>query len=752
MFSTFTNYTESSSQPTASQTDANRASIVGQSQDGSTSGQIPAASTVSTPQPPEPLPPPDGPVYESLPPNSIRLLKLRPGHVTSPVECELITVSISEAPTYDALSYVWGLDNSPEPISCNGQQMPVRNNLILALRHLRPLPSWVAHDTWPESHALHSSHNAWKCIARNRNELSPDDKFQHNLIWIDSLCINQSDTAEREQQVKLMDRIFSRAETVKVWLGPADTAQVAASGPLNTEPAPTVRGGALSSVGGGVLNGVGGLLARERPVYHLLQYGNMPLILSFIAQALRNLEGGENRLAGLRPPWDLVHRNKAYGLLRPSADEWLVLRKFLSSSWFDRVWIVQEIVLARRAVVIVGDWQLAWTALGRAAAWFEDHGYAMPTNFKLSRTDMKDFLPVTKAAAVWRMYEAAEKRWPLLGMLRELRSRNATDARDKLYATYSMAQETEIAGHGLPYMLEPTYAKASGDEDPCLGVYRGLARFLVIEHGDLSVLSHVEQARVVRNGKWPSWVPDWRHGKLSTELSRHNLHQSLYNANAGETMVIGDVLDQNSLSVQGLRAAVVEIYSEKLNTYGLRHVTYQDECQFVRSAWNLYVTSLRGTAPTRGSVDMFISTLTAGLTEDERALREDSSFLPDAKAWLTENAPNVPLFQGSGTRWLEKKRKGWRDPSRFQEAFTRACSDRAFFTATCGLMGIGPNNMRVGDVVVVLFGGKVPYVLRPLGDGKYSFVGECYIESLMDGVVVRKQHESGSSAGFFCLV
>lgn len=39
-------------------------------------------------------------------------------------------------------------------------------------------------------------------------------------IWADALCINQKDVEERTLQVRLMKRIYQRADTVIVWLGP----------------------------------------------------------------------------------------------------------------------------------------------------------------------------------------------------------------------------------------------------------------------------------------------------------------------------------------------------------------------------------------------------------------------------------------------------------------------------------------------------------------------------------------------------
>ncbi|GKT56715.1 hypothetical protein ColTof4_08741 [Colletotrichum tofieldiae] len=188
-------------------------------------------------------------------------------------------------------------------------------------------------------------------------------------------------------------------------------------------------------------------------------------------------------------------------------------------------------------------------------------------------------------------------------------------------------------------------------------------------------------------------------------------------------MVIGDSLDPDCLSVQGVRAAVVDRYGEKLTTYGFRHVTYQDECQ-----------------------------LSTGLTDEGKPVGDDNGFISDAKAWLAENAPDISPHHGLVGGWLDKKRRARRDPSRFQAAFTRACADRAFFVTADGLMGIGPNTIRAGDVIAVLFGGRVPYVLRDLEEGKYYFIGECHVGGFMNGEVVRKWRDDGSLVGFYAII
>src|ERR1700760_2367543 len=39
------------------------------------------------------------------------------------------------------------------------------------------------------------------------------------MLWIDALCINQTDVDEKQQQVALMGEIYSRTERCLLWLG-----------------------------------------------------------------------------------------------------------------------------------------------------------------------------------------------------------------------------------------------------------------------------------------------------------------------------------------------------------------------------------------------------------------------------------------------------------------------------------------------------------------------------------------------------
>jgi hypothetical protein len=128
-------------------------------------------------------------IYQPLPEGNIRLLQLHPRQDDSLVSCSFSIHDISDealTPTYVALSYAWGRDDPTHRILIDDETIMVRQNLyefLLECRH---------------------------CDA----------------IWIDALCINQQDNAERSLQVQMMGRIYSSAQVVWAWLGPAHDPEV----------------------------------------------------------------------------------------------------------------------------------------------------------------------------------------------------------------------------------------------------------------------------------------------------------------------------------------------------------------------------------------------------------------------------------------------------------------------------------------------------------------------------------------------
>ena len=72
-----------------------------------------------------------------------------------------------------------------------------------------------------------------------------------------------------------------------------------------------------------------------------------------------------------------------------------------------------------------------------------------------------------------------------------------------------------------------------------------------------------------------------------------------------------------------------------------------------------------------------------------------------------------------------------------------------FFITNTGVPALGPLDTQPGDVLAIIPGGKVPYVLRKRLDseleGSYTFVGECYVHGVMDGQLLQDNDFPGFS-------
>lgn len=127
---------------------------------------------------------------------AIRIARLCKGYRTDSVRCELFEAYLdpseivpcadpSEVVPYAALSYVWGDDSGKVEIFINEKRALVTRNLFKALKSLRQM---------------------------NRDV----------LLWVDAICIDQSNNKEKGHQVGQMRLVYERAEEVIIWLGEND--------------------------------------------------------------------------------------------------------------------------------------------------------------------------------------------------------------------------------------------------------------------------------------------------------------------------------------------------------------------------------------------------------------------------------------------------------------------------------------------------------------------------------------------------
>jgi Heterokaryon incompatibility protein (HET) len=347
-----------------------------------------------------------------------RLVTLQPGLTHELTRCTLSTVSLSAVhDEYEALSYVWGYPLIRENIELDAVEFQVTTNLHAALRHLR----WV---TRPRS------------------------------LWIDAVCINQTNPAERSKQVSLMTEIYKHAKQVIVWLGESSHDSLRAMYFLD--------------------------IIAQKPSQEFLSEnpidGNNPL-------AVFNRTG-----IGVQP---LRMAEK------PPQDEFLVeaAMNLLKRPWFQRGWVFQEVVLASKALVYCGQRSISWDDLSLAVRRITEIGATDIRVKQLSRLKEAPERSVLEVTELREIREYGLCRITLLYLLQRGIEREVTDPRDRIYAVLGLTSES------LDNFPPPDYTQSVSE------VYRNTVLYLIRHTGKLDVLNQVLEPK--QEPGEPSWVPNW---------------------------------------------------------------------------------------------------------------------------------------------------------------------------------------------------------------------------------------------------
>jgi hypothetical protein len=114
--------------------------------------------------------------------DDIRLLTLKAGDDGDEIQCFLSHHSLNQAPVFEALSYAWGDSAENHVVSVNGNMVHVRESLYSVLSHLRR-------------------------------------RSEDRVLWIDTICIDTNNTAEKNHQVRMMKMIYGCSDSVAVICG-----------------------------------------------------------------------------------------------------------------------------------------------------------------------------------------------------------------------------------------------------------------------------------------------------------------------------------------------------------------------------------------------------------------------------------------------------------------------------------------------------------------------------------------------------
>ena len=282
----------------------------------------------------------------------IRLVSILPVQGRKRLHLNLETTSIDQVEgQYEAVSYMWGPPSPLRHIIINGKTLRLRKNIWRCLRHLR------------------------------------DQNLTESRLWIDTICVDQSNDHEKSQQVSLMARIFKSASKVLIWLG---------STSLQT---------------------------------HLLPHGSVSLHHSIEALPPKD--------------WDCWIDVLGYTDSRRRSLENQIMSIVYNSYWY-RLWIIQEVSLAQNACIVFGKAMLGVDCippLHAAARENSKPGYRawiarqQDPEIETLSTALLDFHPMLRVCGVNRTIKES-----LSDLVRTYHWRRCTDPRDYIFALLGLLE------------------------------------------------------------------------------------------------------------------------------------------------------------------------------------------------------------------------------------------------------------------------------------------------------------------------
>ncbi|KAE8446690.1 hypothetical protein EG329_011734 [Mollisiaceae sp. DMI_Dod_QoI] len=475
-------------------------------------------------------------------------------------------------------------------------------------------------------------------------------------LWVDAICISQADDAEKSQQVLLMRDIYANASRVIAWIGKPDS---------------------LSSLAFDTL---------ER-----FAADDGTLVGSATYQ--KTLDIAEERTAAIKL---LIER-----------------------SYFERVWVIQELVVARRATIFCGPLSMAFDKFYLAVERMTGSGF-----YPLSATTKN----ITYLGD-WRSYylEMAtpgkrEERDGMLGLslFMDARDRKATNLRDKIYSLRAIAYNDLASGIKIDYSHDNSVER----------VYTDFTKLVLNICPDLRILSAViGRHRANTTLLLPSWVPDWSQPKYGGGMLNRYLYRfrpgSWFRAGGPRKPRVTIAEDSDTLFLEGIRLDTVS------RVIPIKSILMaKDESCAVTEA------ILQQLAGQLGSLDnypftsepfwiAFFRTLTADRTALSPRIREEyrAKFLTTSTAWKLDHEAleqNLPA-----NAWAE-----------ISKGIAIIIEDKDMFLTEQGYLGLGHEGFQVGDVVCVFTGGEVPFLLRECDTPRSEvcrLLSECYIHGVMDG-------------------
>ncbi|KAK0113803.1 hypothetical protein ONS95_014052 [Cadophora gregata] len=392
-------------------------------------------------------------IYRPLSPSTreIRLLRILPEQPGSlllgpdPISCVLSHVSLDDKPTYHALSYTWDDESLGQSFEDPDDVKRKKKVLISGFIFLDGQAVEVTPNLWVALWHLRRSANWFKQHPDaevgefgERMDRENQTHFTYETpIWIDALCINQLDVLERNEQVQMMGLLYRNAQSVHAWTG--------------------------------------------------LEIPEIGLLAKMVRDFSDNFGTSDAAPAE-------VHRMLRENYLQTS---WAPLPLLCKRPYWERVWIAQEYLLARQALIHVG-----LRVIDVSQFTFFAHAKAE----SLAAISMSEWTPIDRETSHCRIihFKHASFSRPRLGeVLIRFTKQKCSDPRDKIYGILGISEKTD-------YGIEVDYTL---DADT---VYQQAIRQIILKDQDLELIfnPHRYSCECTKSqhsqSSLPSWVPDLR--------------------------------------------------------------------------------------------------------------------------------------------------------------------------------------------------------------------------------------------------
>ncbi|PQE28239.1 Heterokaryon incompatibility protein [Rutstroemia sp. NJR-2017a WRK4] len=594
-------------------------------------------------------------VYEPLKPNcqQIRVLLLYPSRDPSAdIYCDVFVLDLDywdkngvESYPYMALSYVWGDPNPPMSIFLGGKRRNVGPSLFEALKELRD-PSVPA------------------------------------LLWVDALCIDQTNVSEKNHHVGMMGPIYNRAGCVLIWVDGKETMP---------------------------------------PRFKLVDMGDP------IFAVMDNLAAYELFLFS---PWYEIGKNDQEQPILKEIQErsngWMgphSYKQLFTRSYWTRVWTMQEALLGRNILLCHGGYVVYFQTL--LLLFLREWEQTLPLD-SLNFDEYNDDSPLERFLTLrWEM-QCGRMPSPLEAMLLS-RERSATMEQDYVFGVLGIISTGASLG-------KPDYDRES------FYISRDIFQHILVTEGNIDVLTacevrnhyHTDPIEKIRDQTtWPSWLPNWSIKPVDSRITRSVLlaeetsRCKRFKA-AGNTRPVFRLLDDEMLFM--VRGAIVdEIECTASEEWSFRHLQEWKLCSASRSCRHLYgkdLTDLKNAFNQTISLGQPIIYEIYGLKDEEAEEMDDNHNNSDGNGGDSKDPryQATPLDDEVDPVLLPDDQPRIRVFNNFK---TTTYISRFFITKR-GYIGRGPITTAKGDPVVIFLRAKVPHVMRKVeGTDEYCILGEC---------------------------